>query len=203
MDALQRSQSTFVRRWGELGGYWGINRTMAEIHALLLIAARPLCTDDVMRELQISRGNASMNLRSLVDWELIQRVHLPGDRKEYFEAETNIWQMFETIMRERRRREVEPIVATIQRCRELLSATQDVPASQRAGMLAQRQRFDDLQRFLHAMGKLFELVLQVGPAGIESLAELLETGPTHVEPKAQRRGKPRKRRDEPVSNGKA
>ena len=97
MDVLSESKALLVRRWGEMGGYWGINRTMAELHALLFVSARPLCTDDVMALLQVSRGNASMNLRALVDWGLIQRVHKPGDRKEYFQADTDVWHMFETI----------------------------------------------------------------------------------------------------------
>ena len=120
-NVLDDAKGLLVRRWGELGGYWGINRTMAEMHALLFVSGRPLCTDDVMAQLHVSRGNASMNLRALVDWGLVQRVHHLGDRKEYFQADTDVWHMFETIMRERRRREVEPIVATINRCREMVA----------------------------------------------------------------------------------
>ena len=109
-DALTDSKALLIRRWGELGGYWGISRTMAEIHALLFVTGEPLCTDDVMAQLHVSRGNASMNLRGLTDWGLVQRVHKLGDRKEYFQADTDVWHMFETITRERRRREVEPII---------------------------------------------------------------------------------------------
>lgn len=122
LEGLEGARNLIVRRWGELGGYWGINRTMAEIHALLFVTGGPLCTDDVMDQLKISRGNASMNLRALVDWGLIRRAHKFGDRKEYFEADTDVWSMFETIMRERRRREVEPILATIDRCIRMVSA---------------------------------------------------------------------------------
>ena len=105
MDALTEAKNLIVRRWGEMGGYWGINRTMAEIHALLFVTRKPLCTDEIMDQLKISRGNASMNLRGLVDWGLIERVHQLGDRKEYFVAHTSVWRMFEIIMKERRRRE--------------------------------------------------------------------------------------------------
>src|SRR5436853_7239326 len=83
---LRVAQDTFIRRWGEMGATWGINRTMAEIHALLYIVAQPLCTDDVMERLNISRGNASMSLRALVDWGIIRRVHKRGERREYFES---------------------------------------------------------------------------------------------------------------------
>src|SRR5215471_11371510 len=83
---LFSAQDTFIRRWGEMGQTWGINRTMAEIHALLYITAQPLCTDDVMERLNISRGNASMSLRSLCDWGIIRRLHKRGERREYFES---------------------------------------------------------------------------------------------------------------------
>ena len=84
---LYTAQDLFIRRWGEMGQTWGINRTMAEIHALLYITARPLCTDDVMERLHISRGNASMSLRALCDWGIIRRLHKRGERREYFETD--------------------------------------------------------------------------------------------------------------------
>src|SRR5437868_6576881 len=89
--ALEDSKALFIRRWGEMSSYWGISRTMAEIHALLYVSTEPVCTDDVMSLLQVSRGNASMNLRSLVDWGLIERSHVRGDRKEYFTALADVW----------------------------------------------------------------------------------------------------------------
>src|SRR4051812_40913730 len=81
-EKLRNAQDTFIRRWGEMGQTWGINRTMAEIHALLYITGTPLCTDDVMERLHISRGNASMSLRALCDWGIIRRVHKRGERRE-------------------------------------------------------------------------------------------------------------------------
>jgi DNA-binding transcriptional regulator GbsR (MarR family) len=182
---LEESKSLLVRRWGELGGYWGINRTMAEIHALLFVCGGPLCTDDVMAQLHVSRGNASMNLRGLVDWGLVQRVHKFGDRKEYFQADTDVWHMFETIMRERRRREVEPIIATIARCRAALAA----PETEAAGAEAAdfRQRLDELQDFLNTMSTLFELVVRFGSNGVRQLAGFLTpAGPAPATPAAAR-----------------
>jgi DNA-binding transcriptional regulator GbsR (MarR family) len=169
--ALEESKALLVRRWGELGGYWGINRTMAEIHALLFVSGRPLCTDDVMAQLHVSRGNASMNLRALTDWGLVLRVHKLGDRKEYFQADTDVWHMFETIMRERRRREVEPIIATIARCQAAVAG----PEVQAAGAEAVefRQRLDELQDFLNTMSMLFELVVRFGSGGMSQLARFL------------------------------
>lgn len=167
---LSESKALLVRRWGEMGGYWGINRTMAEIHALLFVTGPALCTDDIMRQLHVSRGNASMNLRALVDWGLIHRVHKLGDRKEYFQADTDVWHMFETIMRERRRREVEPIIATIDRCRDMVT---DAPASDEEAPEF-RRRLDELQAFLNTMSWLFDLVLRFGRDGVGQLATLVQ-----------------------------
>lgn len=168
---LQEAKNLLVRRWGEMGGYWGINRTMAEIHALLFVTREPLCTDDIMEQLRISRGNASMNLRALVDWGLIRRVHKLGDRKEYFVADVDVWHMFETIMRERRRREVEPIIATIDRCRDTVErGLGDLEGKEADDAREFRTRVEKLRSFLSAMGTLFELVLSLRDAGVDRLA---------------------------------
>jgi DNA-binding transcriptional regulator GbsR (MarR family) len=115
---LSRARDEFVTQWGALGTSWGINRTMAQIHALLMVTPRPLTTDEVMEDLQISRGNAHSNLRDLVGWGLVRSVVRKGERKEYFEAEKDVWKMFCTIVRERKRREVEPALAVLKACAE-------------------------------------------------------------------------------------
>ncbi len=116
MSSLAQIKTDFIRGWGEMGTYWGINRTMAQIHALLMVSTRPLSTDDVMRELKISRGNANMNLRDLISWGLIRRHIEIGDRKEYFVGVTDVWEMFCTIVRERKKREVEPVIQALDAC---------------------------------------------------------------------------------------
>lgn len=182
---LIEARNLLVRRWGEMGGYWGINRTMAEIHALLFVSRNPLCTDDIMEQLQISRGNTSMNLRALVDWGLIRKSHKLGDRKEYFEADTDVWRMFETIMRERRRREVEPIIATLDRCGEV---PEHVGADDeaRSDVREFRRRIESLKQFLITMSKLFELTLQLGPEGLGQLTAMM-TQEEAAAPKTRRR----------------
>jgi len=174
-DNLDRSKALFIRRWGEMGGYWGINRTMAELHALLYISAEPLCTDDIMAALQISRGNTSMNLRQLVDWGLIVRVHKKGDRKEYFAAETDVWEMFQTIVRERRRREVEPIIETIQRCRTMVAdrMAEMSPEEQREADVYQ-QRLATMDEFLSGVNSLLNLLLAGGKTSISQLQTMLK-----------------------------
>lgn len=167
VNALDRSKALFIRRWGELSGYWGINRTMAELHALLYISAEPLCADEIMAALQISRGNTSMNLRQLLDWGLVSRVHRKGDRKEYFTAETDVWEMFQTIMRERRRREVEPIIETIARCRKMVAdGMSELTDVQRIEAETYNQRLQNMDEFLAAMNGLLNLMLGTGKDSI-------------------------------------
>ena len=170
----QQSRQLFIQRWGEMGANWGISRTMAEVHALLFVSPEPLCTDDVMAQLQVSRGNASMNLRQLVNWGLICRVHLPGDRKEYFACETNVWQMFETITRERRRREIEPIVETIERCQTMVrDDLKRLPGAQRHEVEEYYRRLTEMADFLNVMNKLFNVVMKVGHKGLSPLSKAL------------------------------
>jgi len=106
----KETQDEFIQLWGRLGTNWGINKAMAQIHALLLSVENPLTTDEIMEQLQISRSNANLNIRALLDWELIYKKHVPGDRKEYFVSEKDMWEVSVKIMTERRRKEVEPVV---------------------------------------------------------------------------------------------
>jgi DNA-binding transcriptional regulator GbsR (MarR family) len=115
---LQEAKDDFVTQWGAMGSSWGVNRTMAQIHALLMISPLPLSTDEIMGDLKISRGNANMNLRELAGWGLIRGVVRKGERKEYFEAEKEVWKIFCTVVRERKRREIDPALEVLNRCRE-------------------------------------------------------------------------------------
>jgi DNA-binding transcriptional regulator GbsR (MarR family) len=141
---LIRARDEFVTQWGALGSTWGINRTMAQIHALLMVTPRALTTDEVMADLQISRGNAHANLRDLVGWGLVRSVVRKGERKEYFEAEKDVWKMFCTIVRERKRREVEPAITVLKTC-----------AEQTAGLKSEEARAFTKQ--LNALGEFLVL----------------------------------------------
>jgi DNA-binding transcriptional regulator GbsR (MarR family) len=179
VSSLDRSKALFIRRWGELSGYWGINRTMAELHALLYISADALCADEIMAALQISRGNTSMNLRLLVDWGLVSRVHRKGDRKEYFTAETDVWEMFQTIVRERRRREVEPIIETISRCQKMVAEGMSELASQQHEAEVYLQRLRNMDEFLMGVNGLLNAVLGSGKdtfAGLMNMCEASSKG---------------------------
>src|SRR5215471_20281358 len=107
---LPEAKQQFINSWGAFGTHWGINRTMAQIHALLLINPDSLTQDDIMAELNISRGNTNMNIRELINWGLVERVILPGERKEYFTAEKDIWKVVKQIVKERKKRELEPML---------------------------------------------------------------------------------------------
>ena len=114
------ARNEFVQLWGDMASSWGINKTMSQIHALLYAESEALHTDEIMSILGISRGNANMNLRRLLDWELIRKVQFEGDRKDYFSAETDVWKIVNTIIRERQQREIAPIRARLGECINLL-----------------------------------------------------------------------------------
>ena len=106
-----------IQTWAQLSAQWGINRTMGQIHALLLVSPQPMTTDQIMTELEISRGNVSMNLRSLIEWGVVHKVHITGDRKEYYTSEKDVWKIALQIAKERKRRELDPLIQSIQQIR--------------------------------------------------------------------------------------
>lgn len=116
---LTEAKQQFISSWGAFGTHWGINRTMAQIHALLLVSPDPLTQDDIMEELNISRGNVNMNIRELIGWGLVERVILTGERKEYFTAEKDIWKVVKMIVKERKKRELEPMLQLLDKLEEV------------------------------------------------------------------------------------
>lgn len=115
----EEGKRKFIEAWGALGSSWGINRAMAQIHALLLISTKPLSTEDIMEELQMSRGNVNMNIRALMDWGIARKEHKIGERKEYFTAGKDIWELARQVSRERRKREIDPIIGVLSQVREV------------------------------------------------------------------------------------
>lgn len=107
------AKKELIQAWGNLGHSWGLNKTMAQIHALLMISPAPLSTEEIMQELSVSRGNANMNIRALLDWGIISKVLVPGERKEYFKSEKDVWELARQVARERRKRELEPILKVL------------------------------------------------------------------------------------------
>jgi len=141
----------FVELWGSMSSLWGINPTMARIHGALFISNSAMTMDDIMEKLAISRGNVSMNLTKLLEWGLVKRVHRPGDRRDWYESIDDVWEMFTVIAAQRKRREIDPLLNTLRRCKEQLShealgAKADDPA-----VRAQHQRISDMLKFLTLM----------------------------------------------------
>ena len=110
---LQEGKAKFIESWGSLGSNWGVNRTMAQIHAVLMVSCKPLCCDQIMEQLKISRGNANMNIHALMDWGLVHKVLKPGERKVYYEAEKDVMEMMKQIILHRKRRELDPMVKVL------------------------------------------------------------------------------------------
>jgi DNA-binding transcriptional regulator GbsR (MarR family) len=109
----QEAKDKFIQNWGALGTVWGINRTMAQVHALLMISPKALSADEIMEELQISRGNANITIRSLIDWGLVYKELKPGDRKEYFIGEKDMWIVVRQIIVHRKKRELDPMLRVL------------------------------------------------------------------------------------------
>lgn len=106
----QEAKDKFISTWGSLGSLWGINKAMAQIQALLFISTKPLSMEDIMEELKISRGNTSMNLRQLMDWGIVTKEIIPGERKEYFTTEKDVQELARIVAKERSRREIKPVI---------------------------------------------------------------------------------------------
>lgn len=170
---LRAVQDDFIRKWGEMGAIWGINRTMAEIHALLYITGIPLCTDDVMDRLHISRGNASMSLRSLCDWGIIRRMHRRGERREYFESLSDVWEMFSIIAAERKRRELDPVLETIKNCIRELSEDKIGKLAGDDAVARTRQRLDSMEEFMGLTNKIFQQFVSNAKSGLNRVVKVL------------------------------
>lgn len=158
------AQDRFVLEWGRMSSSWGVNRTMAQIHALLLVTGRPHTMDEIIHRLHISRGNASMNLRDLSDWGIIHRFRQPGDRKDIYHAGDNVLQMLGRVIRERKRREIDPTVAAIREC--LLMVPKE------AGEDAQtlRSRLTELLEIFDIADRVYQQIFESDSTFREALA---------------------------------
>ncbi|PQJ11554.1 transcriptional regulator [Flavipsychrobacter stenotrophus] len=140
---LTEAKQQFILNWGVLGTQWGINRTMAQIHALLLVSIEPMSADEIMAELKISRGNTNMNVRELMDWGIVEKILKPGERKEFFIAEKDIWVVAMRIIKERKRREVEPVLVVLEQLKEVEGDKNDKDIKQFISMISDIQKFSN------------------------------------------------------------
>jgi DNA-binding transcriptional regulator GbsR (MarR family) len=150
---FDEAKSQFIQTWGALGSQWGINKTMAQIHALLLISEKPLCTEDVMEDLGVSRGNVNMNTRALIDWGLVEKAYKMGDRKEYFTAEKDMWKVAARIAAERRKRELAPVLKVLEQVKQV-----DQGSGNPEAVAEFQKTVKNLEQFSIKADKLFDKV---------------------------------------------
>jgi DNA-binding transcriptional regulator GbsR (MarR family) len=132
---LTPARRRFVLHWGEMGARWGINRTVAQVHALLFVSEAPLHAEELAETLAVARSNVSVSLRELQAWGLVRVVHVLGDRRDYFEALSDVWEMFRVILEGRRRREVDPTLAVLRECVVEAEAARDAHGRERLAEL--------------------------------------------------------------------
>lgn len=145
----------FVLHWGEMGSRWGVNRTVAQIHALLYLAARPMDAEEITETLGVARSNVSTSLKELQSWNLVRIVHIKGDRRDHFETSTDVWELFKLIVAGRRQREIDPTVVALRACL-------DNPAIE-AEEEGTRQRIEETLKFIEIMSTLADEMLRYKP----------------------------------------
>lgn len=155
----------FISHFGEMGSRWGINRTVGQIYALLYVLGQPLNADQIADYLMFSRSNVSMGLKELQSWRLVKLLHQPGDRREYFEPPKDIWDIFKTLLEERRRREIEP---TLSMLRDALLENPSAEADKHA-----QQRMREMYNLIELSSSWFDDVQRLSP---ETLASLMKMG---------------------------
>ena len=172
-SSLARSREAFISHWGEMGSSWGVPRSMAEIHALLFIEGRPMNADEIMDRLQISRGNVSTTLRQLADWGIVTRVRQRGDRKDYFEAEQDVWNLLSLIVRARKRRELEPLLAALEDARTIATNPTHTDEDDPKATKAHVARLDAMNDALKRLDRLSDRFIGRGGKGLDVAVRLL------------------------------
>ena len=160
---LSPAARTFILHWGQMGSRWGINRTVAQIHALLYVSPRPLNAEDIAGALSVARSNVSTSLRELLTWRLIAVVPVPGDRRDHYTTETDVWEMFNRIVEERKRREIDPTLALLRQC---------VAEAEAAGDAHLQERLTALEGFLQTMTGWYEQVQRLPRSVLTKLFRL-------------------------------
>ena len=163
-DKLPEAVETFVLRWGDLGGQWGVNRSVAQIQALLFLSDRPLTAEDISEKLGMARSNVSNSLRELLNWKLVMRVPVLGDRRDHYVAETDLWQMASKVAQGRKEREIDPMVGAIRAAMEHADDPRISPAV--------RARLNAMHEFVNTVEGWYNQMLHVPPSQIMTLIRL-------------------------------
>ncbi|MDR3054534.1 MAG: MarR family transcriptional regulator [Zoogloeaceae bacterium] len=155
----------FILHWGEMGARWGVNRTVAQIHALLYLAETPLAADEIAETLSVARSNVSNSLKELLAWRLVKVTHLMGDRRDHFETSKDVWELFKLIVEGRKQREVEPTLAVLGECLQSPDMTLETAGA--------RQRIQETQEFIQVLTTWADEMLRQDP---ETLMKMLKMG---------------------------
>jgi len=155
----------FILHWGEMGTRWGINRTVAQVHALLFVSPKPLHAEEIANTLTVARSNVSTSLRELQGWGIVRVAHVLGDRRDHFESVKDVWEIFRIVSQERKRREIDPTLRVLQECvGELKKAG--------AGSTYTRDRLEEMLEFLTATSGLFEELVNIPAGSLKGIARL-------------------------------
>ena len=165
MPQLSQVERKFILHWGEMGTRWGVNRTVAQVHALLYLAPRPLNAEEIAQTLSVARSNVSTSLRELESWRIVKAVHLLGDRREHYESMKDVWEMFRVIIEERKRREIDPTLGILREC------LSELPKSHPDEELT-RQRLIEMQNFFETMTAFYEDVRQLPAGALRSVIKM-------------------------------
>ena len=163
-SGLTAVQEKFILHWGEMGTKWGINRTVAQVHALLYLAAKPLPADEISTTLSVARSNVSTSLRELQGWGIVRVVHVLGDRRDHFETLKDVWEIFRIVAEERKKREIDPTLRVLAEC------VQEAKSGQ--GDAHTRERLESMLEFLAAMTGLFDEILRMPTGTLKSVVKL-------------------------------
>ncbi|MEO0568922.1 MAG: MarR family transcriptional regulator [Pseudomonadota bacterium] len=164
-EKLPEPVLNFILQWGELGGAWGVNRSIGQIHALLYAADKPMTADQIVDRLGIARSNVSNSLKELVSWKLVRRVPIQGERKEHFAAETDLWEIAALIAKGRKEREIDPAMEVLQACSEQAQNDPNVDP-------AVKQRLEDMHEFIASVDKWFDQMMKLSRGQREMMLKL-------------------------------
>ncbi len=162
---LKPVSERFILHWGEMGSRWGVNRTVAQVHALLYLTGRPMDAEEITMTLGVARSNVSNSLKELQSWNLVRIVHIRGDRRDHFETSTDVWELFKLIVAGRRQREVDPTIAALRECLANPAIENEEPGT--------RQRIEETLQFIEIGSALADEMLHYKP---ETLMKTLDVG---------------------------
>jgi len=151
---LTDTMHRYVVHWGEMGSRWGMNRSVAQIHALLYLSEKPLNADEIGETLAIARSNVSTGLKELLAWELVQITHVLGDRRDFFAAQHDTWEVIRAIMDGRKKRELDPTLAALRECAAQLERDKETPPAVRARIVGQLEFLETITRWFDSMKRM-------------------------------------------------